>query len=588
MFAFIRPLQAVMSNGILEVNMTVPEGFVTGVSYLGIQNLLNTDNTFNNRGFWSITWVNPENDIQMDKLEGTSFKVITQTEDQVEVSFTRTWDGSQTQPRLNVDHRFDFMAISNGRQRMMPRDEDRKTGQKLDYAEAVLLTNPIDPSMKGEVDDKYFYAKDSKDIKVHGWVSTKHDPPLGFWMISPTMEARVGGPFKTDLSSHCGPTLLSKFGGRHFAGKELDSKFQHGEPWKKVFGPEFVYLNKDPSAKNDPSLLWNDAVKRRNQEVENWPYDFPTSKDYVKSQQRGTVRGRLLVHDWFADKEPVPASNAYVGLALPGEPGAWQRETKGYQFWTETDKDGNFFIKKVIVGTYALYATVPGRIGTYKNDKPVNIEPGSEIELGDLVYKPPRNGATLWDIGVADRTAAEFFIPKPDPKYKIYPFKDQPENRFREYGLWKRYADLYPDRDLVFTIGSSDYAKDWFFAHVTRELANGTYEDTTRQIVFKLENVNTTSYYTLRLALAAVHLADVQRDAELPHFSTGIIGGDNAVARHGIHGLYWLFSFRVSGSWLVPGNNTLFLTHAGGSTSWRGAMYDYIRFEGPDQLKVSM
>lgn len=67
MFAFIRPLQAVMSNGILEVNMTVPEGFVTGVSYLGIQNLLNTDNTFNNRGFWSITWINPEKDIQMDK-----------------------------------------------------------------------------------------------------------------------------------------------------------------------------------------------------------------------------------------------------------------------------------------------------------------------------------------------------------------------------------------------------------------------------------------------------------------------------------------------------------------------------------------
>lgn len=57
-------------------------------------------------------------------------------------------------------------------------------------------------------------------------------------------------------------TKLQKFGGRHFAGKELDSKFQNGEPWKKVFGPEFVYLNKDPSAKNDPSLLWNDAVKR--------------------------------------------------------------------------------------------------------------------------------------------------------------------------------------------------------------------------------------------------------------------------------------------------------------------------------------
>ena len=40
--------------------------------------------------------------------------------------------------------------------------------------------------------------------------------------------------------------------------------------------------------------------------------------------------------------------------------------------------------------------------------------------------------------------------------------------RFREYGLWSRYADLYPEDDLVYTIGSSNYTKDWFFAHVTR------------------------------------------------------------------------------------------------------------------------
>lgn len=40
--------------------------------------------------------------------------------------------------------------------------------------------------------------------------------------------------------------------------------------------------------------------------------------------------------------------------------------------------------------------------------------------------------------------------------------------RFRQYGLWERYADLYPDEDLVYTVGTSDYAKDWFFAQVTR------------------------------------------------------------------------------------------------------------------------
>jgi hypothetical protein len=40
--------------------------------------------------------------------------------------------------------------------------------------------------------------------------------------------------------------------------------------------------------------------------------------------------------------------------------------------------------------------------------------------------------------------------------------------RYRQYGLWERYADLYPDGDLVYTVGVSDYKKDWFFAQVTR------------------------------------------------------------------------------------------------------------------------
>ena len=40
--------------------------------------------------------------------------------------------------------------------------------------------------------------------------------------------------------------------------------------------------------------------------------------------------------------------------------------------------------------------------------------------------------------------------------------------RFRQYGLWERYAELYPDKDLIYTVGVSDYTKDWFFAQVTR------------------------------------------------------------------------------------------------------------------------
>lgn len=50
--------------------------------------------------------------------------------------------------------------------------------------------------------------------------------------------------------------------------------------------------------------------------------------------------------------------------------------------------------------------------------------------------------------------------------------------RFRQYGLWERYTELYPEGDLVYKIGVSDYRKDWFFAQVVR------YTDTVFNIIF--------------------------------------------------------------------------------------------------------
>jgi rhamnogalacturonan endolyase len=42
--------------------------------------------------------------------------------------------------------------------------------------------------------------------------------------------------------------------------------------------------------------------------------------------------------------------------------------------------------------------------------------------MGELVYEPPRDGPTLWEIGIPDRSAAEFYAPDPNPKYinKLY------------------------------------------------------------------------------------------------------------------------------------------------------------------------
>lgn len=47
--------------------------------------------------------------------------------------------------------------------------------------------------------------------------------------------------------------------------------------------------------------------------------------------------------------------------------------------------------------------------------------------MGDLVYEPPRNGPTLWEIGIPDRSAAEFYVPDPNPKYINKLFVDHPD-----------------------------------------------------------------------------------------------------------------------------------------------------------------
>lgn len=70
------------------------------------------------------------------------------------------------------------------------------------------------------------------------------------------------------------------------------------------------------------------------------------------------------------------------------------------------------------------------------------------------------------------------------------------------------------------------------------------------------------------------------QNTKRPLFSSGLIGRDNAVVRHGIHGLYWLFNVEIPNAVLVKGENTIYLTQARGQSPWQYLMYDYIRLEG--------
>lgn len=60
------------------------------------------------------------------------------------------------------------------------------------------------------------------------------------------------------------------------------------------------------------------------------------------------------------------------------------------------------------------------------------------------------------------------------------------------------------------------------------------------------------------------------------------LGMDNTVCRHGIHGLYRIYSIDIPSSLLVKGDNSIFLTQARNGDPLCGVLYDYLRLEAPD------
>ncbi|KAA6299800.1 MAG: Rhamnogalacturonate lyase, partial [Candidatus Ordinivivax streblomastigis] len=263
--------------------------------------------------------------------------------------------------------------------------------------------------------DKYVYTAIQSENPAFGWSSTTKN--VGLFFINPSMEYMSGGPSKVEFMGHrdtnaeAAPCALNYWRSSHYGGAEAN--IAEGEEWNKVVGPFFIYANSG----NDHVAIYADAKKRATIETAKWPYEWVKGVDYPLISERAAIKGELVLEDQGVESGKF--SNLTVGLTHPAyvspRPNPfpevitnWQRDAKFYQFWTKGNTDGTFEINKVRPGNYTLYAFTDGVLGEFTKAD-VIVENGKPIDLGKLVWTPVRKGKQLWEIGIPNRNASEFF-----------------------------------------------------------------------------------------------------------------------------------------------------------------------------------
>lgn len=497
-----------------------------------------------------------------------TYSILTHKADYPATQIGEARFGAKLNPQV-----FDWMTIDARRNKMMPKPEDWDKGTQMNFKEARLLNTGI---YKGQVEHKYDYSAVQFDIPAFGWSSTTKK--VGLWFVNPTIEYLSGGATKAELTGHldnnegAAPTLLNYWRGSHYGGSSLVLKA--GEDWTKIVGPFLIYCN---SADN-PQLMWRDALVQAEKESKKWAYDWVSGADYPKNKERGAVSGHIVLND--AGNSNAKMSNLLVGLSAPdyeaasfrggAEKVGWQNDAKNYEFWTRAGADGRFTIPKIRAGKYTLHAIADGVLGEYAKTE-IAIEPGKTIDLGKLEWKPERFGRQLWEIGTPNRTAEEF----------------RHGDDYFHWGLYTLYPKEFPN-DVDFTIGKSDFHKDWNYAEMPRLTQDngkggGATTATTWTIHFDLPSAPK-GKAILRLAIAGNSARNVAVSVnDQPAGETGQLPDTAVLRRDGIRGFWFERDVTFDASLMKPGANTLKLTvpQAGVMS---GILYDYLRLELDESL----
>jgi len=476
--------------------------------------------------------------------------------------------------KLNPDI-FDYLTVDANRRRVMPSGGDWDRGVELNMKEVRRMTTGVHA---GEVEHKYNYSAILAETPAYGWSSTKDH--VGLWMINPSMEYIAGGPTKVELTGHldCNPgglpTLLNMWLGSHYGGSSFG--IAKDEEWTKVIGPFLLYCN----TASDHEAMWKDALERAAKESGAWPYAWVSDPAYPPASGRAMASGRIAISDPLDPN--LHAKNIQVGLTAPDyaaagpgrmSPGGgqnmvdWQRNAKHYQFWSRADAEGRFTIRNVRPGIYTLHAIADGVLGEF-SVADVKVAAGQTLDLGSLQWTPKRYGRTVWEIGIPDRSAAEF----------------RHGDNYWQWGLYYDYPKEFP-KDVNFVIGKSDWRKDWNYCQPP--IIEDDYVDPAPwSITFDMPEAST-GKAVLRLGIcgsagnnlwASLNGKSIGQTGRLPQ--TGVMHWD------GIRGYWCERDLTFDASLLKPGTNVIKLTPQ--VFGWRqGILYDYLRLElDPEKVET--
>jgi len=540
---------------------------------------------------------------------------------------------------INPD--FDWLSVDNDRNMLMTTDADLRKGVVIHAKEQRILLSGV---YANSVEHKYSYNAVMYRLQAWGWSSTRDH--IGVYFINPSTEYIGGGSEKLDLIDHMSGTILDYWTSGHYAGG-ANTDIAAGQQWKHVVGPIFIYLNALADAKDatpadvaklaatsgsgapavpqvwhrNATALWQDAVEKSKAVKAAWPYDWVRGVDYYHKEERGTVTGQLVLVDPQAASKRLP--NLTVGLTHADYPGdgvgyqlragngptvTWPHDGNYYQFWTNGAEDGRFTIANIRPGNYVLRAFANGVLGEYAKAD-ITVEPGKSLDLGKRVWQPVRYGKQLWEIGYPDRTGDKFF-------------KGDGAN----YWLWGwglRYGDLFPN-DITYTIGKSDYHKDWFFQEVPHSTTDawknpnakdplnqpfgwvnnpdgqkdmwpewGQGRATTWTVKFNMPK-SPQGKAILRVALAGADGGNGNIPSLAGTLTIGVNGqqvgilhpvATNALRYNTDKGVWYQYDQPFDAALLKPGENTMTFTVPAGDVT-TGVVWDYLRLELNDGSKI--